>query len=80
MNDDTLSPELQNKLDEVEKQAAKERRFDPRKGGYMALLCFGLFFAFGIGARAGMINALCFGVFGAVVGFVCGACQRPKKQ
>ena len=82
MNDEKLAPELQKKIDEVAVQAAKEhkKRFDPQKGLLHGLLCFGLFFAFGIVMRAGLFNALGFGVIGGGVGFICGACQRPSKQ
>ena len=80
MDEEKLDPQLQRKLDEVEREAAKERRFDGKRGIYLGLICFGLFFTSGVGLRAPAVNALAFGVIGGVVGFLSGACQRPPKQ
>ena len=80
MDEEKLDPELQTKLDEVERQAEKDRRFDPKKGVIMGIICFGLFFTAGIGLRASLPQALGFGVIGGIVGFVSGLCQRPSRQ
>ena len=80
MDKDDITPELQLQLDEVEKKAAKEKRFDPPKGVQTGLLCCGLFFVFGVVMKVPVWNAVCFGIIGGIVGFVCGACQRPSKQ
>lgn len=84
MDNENLSPELQSKLDEVEKEvektAAQNQRFDLQKGVYMGLLCFGLFFVFGIVMRVHVWNALGFGFVGCIVGFTCGICQKPVKK
>lgn len=80
MDEKELTPELQSRLDDVEKNAAKEQRFDPKKGIHTGLLCFGLFFIFGVVMRVPVWNAVCFGIIGGIVGFVCGICQRPVKK
>lgn len=84
MDEKELTPELQSQLDEVEKEveknAAVEKRFDPQKGVCMGLLCFGLFFVFGVVMRVPVWNAIGFGFIGGLVGFACGTCQRPVKK
>lgn len=80
MDEEKLDPRLQRQLDEVEREAARERRFDPKRGMFLGLICFGLFFTAGVGLRASAGNALAFGVIGGAVGFLSGACQRPPKQ
>lgn len=80
MDEEKLSPQLQSQLDEVEKKAKREQRFDLRKGVNNGLLCFGLFFTFGIVMRVPVWNAIGFAVFGGIVGFTCGICQRPVKK
>ena len=70
MDEEKLDPRLQLQLDEVEKQAAKEARFDPKRGLVMGLICFGLFFTAGVGLRAALPQALGFGLVGGIVGFV----------
>ncbi len=81
MDTENISPELQEKLDDVEKSAKQNSvsRFDFNKGTLIGLLCLGLFFTFGIAMRAGLFNALGFGIVGGLVGFCCGICQRSKK-
>ena len=80
MDGEKLDPQLQAQLDEVEKQAEKERRFDPKKGVVMGIICFGLFFTAGIGLRASLPQSLGFGLVGGIVGFVSGWCQRPTRR
>ena len=81
MDNENLSQELQEKLDDVEKSAksANNSRFNFNKGTLIGLLCLGLFFTFGIAMRAGLFNALGFGIVGGIVGFCCGICPRPAK-
>ena len=80
MDEEKLDPQLQMQLDEGEEKAARESRFDPKKGLSMGLICFGLFFTAGVGLRATLPQALGFGVIGGIVGFVSGFCQRPPKR
>ena len=80
MDEEKLDPELQTRLDEVEKQAEKDKRFDPKKGVLMGFICFGLFFTAGVGLRASLPQSLGFGLIGGIVGFVSGLCQRPSRQ
>lgn len=81
MDNENISPELQEKLDNVEKSAENNRssRFNWNKGMTIGLLTLGLFFTFGIAMRAGFFNAAGFGIVGGIVGFCCGICQRPVK-
>ena len=79
---DVLPAGLQEKLDAVESRVNAEQpsRFDRKRGVGMGLLCFGLFFTFGIAFRSGALNAAIFGVIGGVIGFLSGAIQRPVKK
>ena len=80
MDEEKIDPRLQMQLDEVEKKAAEESRFDPKNGGIVGVICFGLFFTAGIGLRAPLPQALGFGLIGGIVGFVSGLCRRPAKK
>ncbi len=80
MDEEKLDPELQAQLDEVERQAEKDKRFDSKKGVLMGFICFGLFFTAGVGLRASLPQSLGFGLIGGIVGFVSGLCQRPSRQ
>ena len=86
MSDDLppLPPELQEKLDEVEKTAdraeAENSRFDGAKARLVGILCFGLALTLGIALRQGLLKSLMFGAFMALVGFVTAGFQRPKRK
>ena len=75
-----LSAELKLKLLEVEEQAKKESRFDVSKGIPIGIISMGLFFAFGIAFKGGLLNSLIFAILGGIVGFLSGATKRPPKK
>ena len=46
----------------------------------IGIISLGLFLAFGLIFRGGILNSLLFSVFGGIVGFFSGAVQRPPKK
>lgn len=75
-----LSAELRMKLLEVEEEAKKNSRFNIERGVTIGIISLGLFLAFGLIFRGGILNSLIFAVFGGIVGFFSGAVQRPPKK
>ena len=82
--EEKLSPELREKLLEVElaaeTEARKLPRFDKQKALLIGLFSLGLGFTLGIALRAGVVKALVFGIFTGLVGFATGGFQRPLKK
>ncbi|MBE6356275.1 MAG: hypothetical protein E7058_04080 [Lentisphaerae bacterium] len=84
MDEEKLSPELKEKLLEVELEAARDDhslpRFDKDKAILVGLFCFGLAFTLGIAMRTGAVKSLIFGVIVGGIGFATAGFQRPKKK
>lgn len=85
-NEEKLSPELKEKLLEVELAADAEEqknnfaRFDISKGTLTAALCAGLSLTLGVALQAGLFNSVMFSLLMAAVGFICAGYQRPNKK
>ena len=81
MDEEKLPAELKLKIMQAEKEIneAMPKKFDWKRGVFIAILTGFAFFAVGIVARAPIGSAVGFALCGAVTGLLVGAMNKPKR-
>jgi len=81
MDNEQLPPDLQEKLDEVEKQNRPAKRFDMERGLITAIPSLFLFFLFAyLFCKTPLFDSIIFAVIGGITGLAVGGFRKENSD
>ena len=81
MDNEQLPPDLQEKLDEVEKQNKSVKRFNMQRGFITAVPCLFLFFLFAyLFCKTPLGDSIIFAIIGGITGLAVGGFRKENSN